>query len=226
MANQLTTTTKPIEHLSAPQAAQLERHEKNIKTFIKGQRKGAAEQFGYAYLAGCELLSAKDLMPGVNQHRNAGFSEWAEGRFDVEIRTCQRWMQFATAVNAHDTVSPPLSMKLLSNGSNGEIDPQTHPAIVRMVNEIMDGSGMMRLMRDSRLLRDPQKPTFHPRKKGSAQAVRAAKLAQAEKWWERVKADHVLGEPMLNLCSNALLKECLEVFVGTTGKIRELLRAG
>jgi hypothetical protein len=209
----------------------LQAHEKNIKTFIRGQRVGAAQQFGYAYLAGRELLLARDTLPNGNSgtgkegQRNAGIMRWADSRFSVAYRTLSRWMEFAQAVNesvAANTIFKKRPLLL----TNGKLTVKDRSTILEVVPEVMDGKSMTRFMRDTQILRDPLKAKHHPRnaKKSKADLL-LEKQKQAERFWARLISDHKLGKDLLRHLSPATLNQALDSFVDTTTTIRTLLKS-
>src|SRR3954466_11127469 len=123
-----------VEITSKILAEKLDAHAQVIREFIARQRRGAAEQFGYAFLAGRALLQAKGVVPNGNHKRpDAGFRIWVETNFsDITLRTAENWMAFADAVMARAQTSAPNSPLLLGPG---EIEGQPHESILQLVPE-------------------------------------------------------------------------------------------
>src|SRR5882724_4167408 len=97
---------KKIEIIPRAIAEKLEAHAAVIHNLIAAQRRGAAEQFGYAFLAGRALLQAKAIVPnGNNRIPNAGFKNWVEGNFaEITMRTAENWMLFTESILARAQV--------------------------------------------------------------------------------------------------------------------------
>src|SRR6185437_14300637 len=145
-----------LEVISKAVAEKLEAHAQVIHTLIAAQRRGAAEQFGYAFLAGRALLQAKAIVPNGNSRvPNAGFKNWVAANLpEITMRTAENWMLFAESVLSRaqvDACNAPLLLGSL------EISGTAHDSILKLVPEIMDGKGMIRFMRDSRLLRSARR---------------------------------------------------------------------
>jgi hypothetical protein len=183
-----------LELIPKSVAEKLEHHAANISLFIAGNRKGAAEQFGYAYLAGREMLAAKPVVPhGNNGNANGGFQRWVQARWPkLPYRTAACWMLFADAINSHVGVTQLLKEKPLLL-KKGRLTVKDRATILQAVPLVMDGKSMTRFMRDSRLLRDPEKPQHHPRKKIAPDKALAAKHKQAVKHWTCIMGDLNLG---------------------------------
>src|SRR3954467_940559 len=126
-------------------AEKLEAHARTIREFIAGQRRGAAEQFGFAFLAGRALLQAKGIVPNGNHKKpNAGFRIWVEANFpEITVRTAENWMTFANEVMTRAQVAAPDSPMLLGPG---ELNGRTHDCVLELVPQVMDGKGMMKFM--------------------------------------------------------------------------------
>src|SRR3569833_121408 len=141
-----------LEIISKAVAEKLEAHAEVIHTLIAAQRRGAAEQFGYAFLAGRALLQAKAIVPnGKSRLPNAGFKNWVAANLpEITMRTAENWMLFAVSVLSRAQVDASNSPLLLGAV---EINGSSHDSILRLVPVFLDGIGMMRFMLDSRLLR-------------------------------------------------------------------------
>ena len=167
---------KKIEIIPKAIAEKLEAHASIIHTLIAAQRRGAAEQFGYAFLAGRALLQAKEIVPNGNARMaNSGFKRWVEASFpEITMRTAENWMLFAESILARaqvDTASAPLLLGSM------EMTGQSHDSILQLVPEVMDGKGMMRFMRETRLLRPPERTRYVPPKPVSARETDANAMA-------------------------------------------------
>lgn len=240
-----------LEIIPKSNAEKLEGHAKFIRTCVKGQRKGAAEIFGYAFLAGHRMLQAKKDVPHGNSDPNAGLKKWAEANFkDVTYRTLARWMEFARGVSGVlENSEAPAFKRLPLMLNRSKIKASDRPTILRAVLEVMDGKGMLAFMRDSRLLNDAITPEHNPRKKVSPDQALAAKQKQAAKLWKGVTGDLTLGEGVIKhlppedrykaavVCASAVNKlvasldpkqqsEFLDVFVESSNAIRARQKKG
>jgi hypothetical protein len=191
---------------------------------IAAQRRGAAEQFGYAFLAGRALLQARNIVPNGNAPvPNAGFKRWVDANFpEITMRTAENWMFFAEAIMARahaDAASSPLLLGTV------ELNGQSHDSILQLVPEVMDGKGMMHFMRECRLLRPPTRQPATPRKPISPRDEAIKKSAQARRVWDGILVKLGAGEKTLPHIENAEdLKRYLGAFVETGNKIRFLLK--
>lgn len=176
-----------LEVISKAVAEKLEAHVQVIQTLIAAKRRGAAEQFGYAFLAGRALLQAKAIVPNGNSRRpNAGFRNWVAANLpEITLRTAENWMLFAESILSRAQVDVPSSPLLLGAV---QIECSAHDSILKLVSEIMDGKGMMRFMRDSRLVLTPKRARKIPGKIVSAAQQRVEKNVRARRFWERVLA--------------------------------------
>src|SRR5437868_4537349 len=109
---------KKLEIIPKAVAEKLDTHADLIHQLIAAQRRGAAEQFGYAFLAGRALLQAKTIIPnGNNRFPNAGFKHWVEANLpEITMRTAENWMLFAEAILARaqlDAATSPLLLGAL-----------------------------------------------------------------------------------------------------------------
>jgi hypothetical protein len=215
---------KKIEIIPKAIAEKLEAHAVIIHNLIAAQRRGAAEQFGYAFLAGRALLQAKEIVPnGNNRLPNAGFKRWVEANFsEITMRTAENWMLFAESILARaqvDAASAPLLL------GSVELNGQSHDSILQLVPEVMDGKGMMRFMRETRLLRPPERPRYVPRKPVSARETSKEKSALARRLWESILTDLDTGGNILaRIESTADLERYLDMLIDTGNKIRAVLK--
>jgi hypothetical protein len=227
-----------LEILPRSSAEKLDQHAKNIGTYIKGSQKGAGELFGYAYLAGREMLLAKAVIPNGHSHsNNAGFKDWIEARFPkFGYRTAARWMQFADSVTLAlaekagadiSSKSDPgsLSAKQPLVLRKGKLTVRDRASILQAVVSVMDGKTMTDFMRDSRFLRDPEKPTHHPRKPVSPDKALAARKKQALSHWTTTINDLTLGCTVAQYLDIHLIQQALDTLVETGNALRELLKA-
>lgn len=190
--------TKPnpdVEHFSPATAAALDRHEINIRAFLAGQRVGAAQQFGYAYLAGRELLQAKDALPHGNAgDRSLGLKRWVQSHFPKwSYRTATNWMEFARCINDHKEAVALFKKRPLLLRKN-KLTVKDRATILEAVPLVMDGKGMLRFMRETRLLADPQKQKHHPRKPVDPDKAAAAQAKLSERHWASLVTDLTLGQ--------------------------------
>ena len=215
---------RELEFIPRIVAEKLEKHANVIHTLIAAQRRGAAEQFGYAFLAGRALLQAKDIVPNGNvKTPAAGFKRWVEANFpEITMRTAENWMFFAEAIMARaqtDAVTSPLML------GSVELNGQSHDSILQLVPEVMDGKGMMHFMRDCRLLRSPPRERHPARKPVSAHEVAREKSAKAHRVWDRIVADLNAGETILPCIEDTKDLKCyLETLAEVGNKIRALLK--
>ncbi len=205
-------------------AEKLEAHAKVIHTLIAAQRRGAAEQFGYAFLAGRALLQAKAIVPNGNiKTPNAGFKRWVDVNFpEITMRTAENWMAFAESIMGHAQLTVLDSPMQLGSV---DLNEQSHETILQLVPEVMDGKGMMRFMRECRLLRAPGPQTNPSQESDSPRAENAEESVPARRLWERIVTDLEKGEKILPSIESAEdLKRYLEAVVNVSGKIRAALK--
>jgi hypothetical protein len=185
-----------LEVISRAVAEKLEAHANVLHTLIAAQRRGAAEQFGYAFLAGRALLQAKAIVPNGNAGApNAGFKNWVAANLpEITMRTAENWMLFAESVIARaqvDAIKAPLWL------GSVEISGSAHESILQLVPEIMDGKGMMRFMRDSRLLRRCRRSRNSQGRDDRAQDLAREKRGRAGRIWSRLLLELEKGRSVL-----------------------------
>ena len=215
---------KKLEIIPRAIAEKLENHAHVIHTLIAAQRRGAAEQFGYAFLAGRALLQAKSIVPNGNAPRpNAGFKHWVEANLpEITMRTAENWMLFAESILARAQLDAATSPLLLGTV---ELTGASHDSILQLVPEVMDGKGMMRFMRETRLLRPPERPRYFPRKIISAREATKEKSAQARRLWEGILVHLDTGGKILGRIESADdLRRYLEALVDAGNTIRTILK--
>lgn len=220
----MTTTSIPQPDLIPKSTAEkLDAHAKLIKTFIAGQRKGAGELFGYAFLAGCQLLQAKTDVPNGNSAApNAGFKNWVETTFpDVGMRTAERWMVFAEDVRAAVGDASPKAPLLLGAG---KLNVKRRNLILDLVSRVMDGKSMTQFMRDCRLLRDPEKAKPVARPARTRQEANKARAEQARRVCKGVCGDYNTAAKVLRWTPAEDLKQLLDRTVDFGNAIREQLK--
>jgi hypothetical protein len=216
--------TRKLEVIPRIVAEKLEAHAQVIHSLIAAQRRGAAEQFGYAFLAGRALLQAKNIVPNGNTKvPAAGFKRWVDANFpEITMRTAENWMLFAETILARaeaDAASAPLLLGSL------ELNGQSHDSILQLVPEVMDGKGMMHFMRECRLLRRPTRRRHSSRKSVSADEATREQSARARRLWERIVANFAAGEKVLPQIDSAEdLKRYLEMVVEAGKKLRTALK--
>ena len=213
---------KKLEIIPKAVAEKLEAHAQVIHTLIAAQRRGAAEQFGYAFLAGRALLQAKTIVPNGNSRApNAGFKNWVAANLpEITMRTAENWMCFAESILARAEVDAANSPLLLGAV---ELNGASHDSILQIVPEVMDGKGMMRFMRHARLLRAPKRPPSHPRKISVGEAA-AEKSARARRIWESIIVDLDTGGKILPSIEDPDdLKRYLDALTAAGNKIRTTL---
>jgi len=215
---------KKLEIIPRVLAEKLEAHAKVIHSLIAAQRRGAAEQFGYAFLAGRALLQAKAIVPNGNARSpDAGFKRWVEANLpEITMRTAENWMLFAESILARaqlDAVKSPLLLGAI------EFNGQSHESILQLVPEVMDRKGMMRFMRDCRLLRASGRPRPEPPKPLSAREIAKEKSARARRVWESILADLQAGSDVLTRLENVQdLNRYLAALIAASDKIRAALK--
>ena len=228
-----------LEIIPKSTAEKLEGHAKIIRTYINGQRKSTAETFGYAFLAGHRMLVAKEDVPHGNSNpgdgtfaersaKNRGFKNWVEANFpNITFRSAERWMVFASAIvkkaeEKSDTCRISKTLPLMIG--RGKINAKDRPVILEAVKTVMDGKGMLEFMRDSNLLRDPLKPTYHPRKPLDPEAQLAAEKKSAEDLWHLVFGDLALALPQKERLDTPFIKTAIDHLVDAGNELRELLK--
>ena len=213
-----------LEVISKSIAEKLEAHAKVIHSLIAAQRRGAAEQFGYAFLAGRALLQAKAIVPnGHTRTPNAGFKRWVDANFpEITMRTAENWMAFAESIMAHAQLAVLNSPMQLGSV---DLNEQSHETILQLVPEVMDGKGMMRFMRECRLLRAPGPQTNASQESASPRVQNVEESAPGRRLWERIMTDLEKGEKILpDIESPEDLKRYLDAVVNASGKIRSALK--
>ena len=214
---------KKLELIPKAIAEKLEAHAQVIHTLIAAQRRGAAEQFGYAFLAGRALLQAKTIVPNGNiRTPNAGFKRWVETNFpEITMRTAENWMLFAESILARAQLDAATSPLLLGTV---ELNGASHDSILQIVPQVMDGRGMMRFMRETRLLRTPERQRYVPPKNISAREATREKSAQARRLWESILNHLDTGAKILPRIENADdLRRYLGTLIDTGNAIRNIL---
>lgn len=205
-------------------AEKLEAHANVIHTLIAAQRHGAAEQFGYAFLAGRALLQAKAIVPNGNACApSAGFKHWVEANLpEITMRTAENWMFFAESIMARAHANAATSPLLIGSM---EMTGQSHDSILQLVPEVMDGKGMMLFMRECRLLRAPARHRKNPCKAPVVRQPGEKKSLLARRMWERVIVDLATGLRSVSDIDRAEdLKHYLNALVEAANKIRIALQ--
>ena len=213
-----------LEVISKVVADRLDAHAQVIHTLIAAQRRGAAEQFGYAFLAGRALLQAKAIVPNGNSRLpNAGFKNWVAAHLpEITMRTAENWMLFAESILSRAQVDAGSSPLLLGAA---EINGSAHESILKIVPEIMDGKGMMRFMRDSRLLRAARRSRRHSGAPLSARDIAQQKSVRARRAWDRILENLETAAKILpDIQSVDDLNSYLIVLVDTSSKLRVAIR--
>jgi hypothetical protein len=213
-----------LEIIPKAVAEKLEAHANVLHTLIAAQRRGAAEQFGYAFLAGRALLQAKAIVPNGNASApDAGFKNWVMANLpEITMRTAENWMLFAESIFARaqvDAVSSPLLLGPM------EITGSVHDSILQLVREILDGKGMMRFMRDSRLLRATRRSRGNSGGLPCARDAAQRKNARAQRVWNRILFDLDKGAKVLadfERCED--LKRYLDGLAGIGNQIRSAIK--
>jgi hypothetical protein len=218
----MTTKTQELELIPKSTAEKLDGHIRQIRTYIAGQRKGAAEQFGYAFLAGRVLLQAKDDLPHGNSDPNAGFQKWVAAQFpEITYRTAANWMVFAESVMAQVQIDAPKSPLLLGVK---KLNVKTRNSILNLVPSVLDGKGMMAFMRSCRLLRDPEKQKHTPTKPATKQEANKAKSEQAKRVWKSIRSDCETGLKVLKWLDADVLQQNIDAFVDAANQCRDQLK--
>jgi hypothetical protein len=215
---------KKLELIPKAIAEKLDAHAQVIHTLIAAQRRGAAEQFGYAFLAGRALLQAKSIVPNGNARAaNAGFKNWVEAHLpELTMRTAENWMRFAESILARAQTDAATSPLLLGTV---ELTDASHDSILQIVPEVMDGKGMMRFMRETRLLRLPERSRYVPPKPVTAREASKEKSAQARRIWENNLVHLDTGKEILTRIENAEdLRRYLGVLIDAGNTIRAILQ--
>lgn len=221
-----------LEHISKETAAALDQHEKNIRNYLKGKRKGAAQHFAYAYLVGRECLAAKETLAHGNSHGretdpNVGLKKFITARFaDEPYSTITFWMQYAKAMSDKAAALPEFKKTpLLLGQGKKQFSVKQLALIIDLVPRVMDGKSMTRFMRESRLLRDAEKPKHHPRKAVDAEKAKAAKRKLAE----RFLGTHLGDMDTLKKIKASLdlpdLERLLEAQIDSSNHTRETIKA-
>lgn len=217
---------RKLEVISKAVAEKLEAHAQVIQTLIAAQRRGAAQQFGYAFLAGGALLQAKAIVPNGNSRLpNAGFRNWVAANLpEITMRTAENWMLFAESILSRaqaDACNSPLLL------GAAEIHDSSHDSILKLVPEIMDGKGMIRFMRDTRLLRAARRPRKLTSKSSTTGSVLNEQAARVRRLWERVIADlDRAAKTLSHIEKPGDLERYSKCLTDTNKKIRETINEG
>lgn len=114
-------------------------------------------QMGFAFLAGCALLRAKEIVP------HGKFVEWRESELpELSRSSASRYTQFAEALRKDPTVGSLKEVRLLGNG--GELTADQQQKVADAVHKLADGKTLTEMYRDLGVIRQPEKPKHHPRK--------------------------------------------------------------
>jgi len=205
-------------------AEKLEAHADILHTLIAAQRRGAAEQFGYAFLAGRALLQAKAIVPNGNSPApNAGFKNWVATNLpEITLRTAENWMLFAESIIARAQIDAVRSPLLLGSV---EINGSAHDSILQLVPEIMDSKGMMRFMRDSRLLRRAKRLRDPSRQITCDHDIVREKYLRAGRAWNRLLVDLEKGVKAVSDIENVGdLKRYLDAVVVAGNQLRAAIK--
>ena len=218
--------SKPeLEHIPKATADALDLHKRNIRSFLAGELKGAAEQFGYAYLAGREMLLAREALPhGNTGDRALGVKKWIAANFPrLAYRTAASRMELARCFNeSKDAAALFKSRPLLL--AKGKLTVKDRAIILQAVPMVLDGKGMMAFMRAGRLLRDPEKAKHHPRKPVDPEKAAALKEKQAIRLWTGILADIDLGLAVLKHLCTATLVSTVDQLVEASNAIRAQIK--
>lgn len=215
---------KKLEVIPKAIAEKLEAHANILHSLIAAQRRGAAEQFGYAFLAGRALLQAKAIVPNGNARvPDAGLKNWVVANLpEITMRTAENWMRFAESVLARAQIDAASSPILLGSV---ELSGASHDSILQLVPQVMDGKGMMRFLRDARLLRATQRRPYRPRQVVSASGAVKEKSAQARRDWEKLIVGLCAGGKILAHIESADdLKRYLCALIEAANQIRAALK--
>jgi len=216
---------RKLEIIGKAAGEKLDAHAQVLHNLIAAQRRGAAEQFGYAFLAGRALLQAKAIVPNGNARiSGAGFNNWVAANLpEITLRTAENWMLFAESILARAQVDAANSPLLLGSV---EIHGSAHDSILRLVSEIMDGKGMMRFMRDSRLLRAPKRTRTSPTPTGSAARGDQKASTRASRVWEGILANLDRGKRNLTAVEKLEdLERYLTIAVKAVSEIQSAINA-
>jgi hypothetical protein len=82
----------------------------------------------------------------------------------------------------------------------------------------------MSFMRETRLLREPQKPKHTPRKPSSKQEANKAKVEQAKRVWKTIRGDLETGLKVITWLEADELKLNLDALIEAGNKNRETLK--
>lgn len=205
-------------------AEKLEAHADILHTLIAAQRRGAAEQFGYAFLAGRALLQAKAIVPNGNSPApNAGFKNWVAANLpEITMRTAENWMLFAESIIARAQIDAARSPLLLGSV---EINGSAHDSILQLVPEIMDGKGMMRFMRANRLLRRARRSRDSSGQIMCERDIVREKCLRAGRAWNRLLLDLEKGVKAASDIENTQdLKRYLDAVVAVGARLRAAIK--
>lgn len=179
-----------LQPLNGADAEELDALKGRIAEYDREFHRAFQRQMGFAFLAGCALNRAKEILP------HGRFMEWRESELSVQRSSAERYMKFADALGKFPTVGNLKEVKLLGEGE--PLSPAQQKKICEAVHELADGKTLTEMYRDLGVIRQPQKPKHHPRKP----------LTPEEELAERREADQALRDAWL--APLTLWRDCLE----------------
>ena len=215
--------------IEAEAAAELEHLKTAIVDYDREVRSAFQRQMGYAFLAGCALLRAKEIIP------HGKFLEWRETELpEVSRSSASRYTQFAEALVKDPTVGSLKEVRLLNRGD--ELTTEQQEKVARVVHKLADGKTLTEMYRDLGVIRQPEKPKHHPRKQAAVSAeeeLEAKKLSDLDLMRACTGPVTIWCDVMENADDHERphykrkdLEEMLNVCTRATGILRELLKGG
>jgi hypothetical protein len=235
-----------LHQRSAAAESRLQKHKKVITTCLNGELRGQVQSRYYRAMSGIALLAAREEITHGNADPDGGFLKWLSSEFpNLPARNAQRRMEFGRAISEKcDKLSFFSSQNLKLKKSLSASDEKE---FLKILPEVMEGKSEVEFMRDMKLLKEPQEPTYHAPREMTAEEKLAADLAQAKESWlmtvqdmeSRVEMLDRLGIPeakqvttatikvmshAIDLLDNPGRKEVLDALVEINNKLRESLK--
>ena len=213
---QLAEMKRESSVLTADQAARVDR----IKEYHAGTLRAFGDQMGFAYLAGRELLAAKEELP------HGQFMKWREAHLpELSNGTTANYMKFADGLNSKFTTvgnfkSSPLQL------TNGTLTEEQNQQVREAVKKVADGKTLTELYRDLGVIKEKEKPKHTPPAKLTAEEALEAEKNQARQIAEILKgnAKHFRLGNTNKLLTNKERSDLLSELVETSNFLRASLK--
>jgi hypothetical protein len=207
--------------LESPRNAATEKalaaHKKNVTTYLTGVRRSGAQLYGYMYLVGREINRAKEVL------EHGELTKWVLDTFNLPQQTQNRWRQLAEEIDAKLPTVGVLKGKGLLLSPKKNFSKQEVETILKVIPEVMEGKNPTDFLRDCKLVKEPQAPTYHPPKQVSAEEKLAAEKQAAKDSWAAVIADMTMFDKQLSYLDKVEAKALATANVSVLTKTADLL---